>query len=178
MNIAGVDFTLKHKSIDIYVSGCKGPHCSGCHNPDAFCFDYGIPYSPTLIVDIQRKIESYPDLIDKIMIFGGEPLDQPEDELINLINNLKKFHLDIWLFTRYDITQVPDSVLGLVDYIKTGRYEEKLKCEGNIQYGITLATSNQHIYKKGYKNEDSKREGNGSSADGVRMGAKGTGLAA
>ena len=37
----------------------------------------------------------------------------------------------------------------LCDYIKTGEYDESLKCENNIQYGIKLATSNQKINKKG-----------------------------
>ena len=149
MNISGIDFTLKHQSIDIYVSGCKGPHCSGCHNPDTWCFDAGTPYGATLIVQIQEKINRFPDLIKNIMIFGGEPLDQPEDEIVNLLKNLKKFSLDIWLFTRYDIDQVPDSIKELTDYIKTGRYEETLKSEGNVWYGITLSTSNQRIWKKG-----------------------------
>lgn len=155
MNIAGIDFTLKHQSIDIYLSGCRGPHCVGCHNQQTWCFDYGTPYGPTLICEIQEKIEKFPHMVKNIMIFGGEPLDQPEDELVNLLKNLKMFSLDIWLFTRYDISEVPTSVKRLTDYIKTGRYEESLKCAGNVHYGIELSTSNQKIHKKGVDYEDS-----------------------
>jgi hypothetical protein len=35
------------------------------------------------------------------------------------------------------------------DYIKCGNYREDLKTVNHIEYGITLASSNQHIYKLG-----------------------------
>lgn len=154
MNIAGIDYTLKHQSIDIYVSGCRGPHCVGCHNKVTHCFDYGVPYGPSIISQIQEKIEKFPDLVKNFMIFGGEPLDQPEHELVNLLKNLKVFSLDIWLFTRYDISEIPESIKKYVDYIKTGRYDESLTCTDNIQYGITLSTSNQRIWRKGEDHEN------------------------
>jgi hypothetical protein len=38
---------------------------------------------------------------------------------------------------------------NLFDYIKCGRYEEELKTANHIEYGVVLASANQHIYKKG-----------------------------
>ena len=41
MRILYVDYTLKHKSLDIYTSGCKcNPHCKGCQNPETWDFSF------------------------------------------------------------------------------------------------------------------------------------------
>lgn len=149
MNILSIDYTLKHQSIDIYVSGCNGPHCNGCHNPTSWDFSIGVPYDADVEKIISGKYNDFECMIQNIMIFGGEPLDQDIDKLLELLQFLSKFDLPMWLFTRYDISEVPESVKELVSYIKTGRYEPEQACERNIHYGIELATLNQKIYKKG-----------------------------
>jgi len=35
------------------------------------------------------------------------------------------------------------------DYVKVGQYKEELSTINHIEYGVTLASSNQHIYKRG-----------------------------
>ena len=80
------------------------------------------------------------------MIFGGEPLDQNENELLGLLSDLKHLNKKVWLFTRFEIDEVSESIKFYCDYIKTGRYIPEFKCEDNIQYGIKLATSNQKIF--------------------------------
>lgn len=147
MNILSVDYSLKYMSLDIYVSGCMGPHCEGCHNRETWDFDKGVPYKTSYGV-IENKIKNFQLLIKNIMIFGGEPLDQDSQEFLNFLMFLTKFSLPIWVFTRYDISEIPDNIKGVVDYIKTGRYIPELTCEEYVQYGIELATSNQKIYKK------------------------------
>jgi len=82
------------------------------------------------------------------MIFGGEPNDQNKDELLHLLFDLKSLNKKIWIFTRYDLKQLPKFELELCDYIKCGRYIPELTTKNNIQYRIKLATSNQKIYKK------------------------------
>jgi anaerobic ribonucleoside-triphosphate reductase activating protein len=148
MNILYIDFTLKNKSLDIYVAGCNGnPHCKDCHNPESWDFDQGAEYNNKYISYIKRRIEEFDLLIDNIMIMGGEPLDQDYDELIKLLSDLKKFNKNIWLFTRYEIEEIPDEIIGYCNYIKTGKYIPELEVNDNIQNGIKLATSNQKIYK-------------------------------
>ena len=44
MNIIQTQYTLKRKSLEIYKSGCRGPHCKGCHNPETWEFNQGIPW--------------------------------------------------------------------------------------------------------------------------------------
>ena len=148
MNILCNLFTLKYKSLDIYVSGCNGkPHCTSCHNPESWDFNNGTLYNDKYFNVIKNKIEEFDKLIDNIMIFGGEPLDQNKEELIKFLYDLKSTNKIIWLFTRYEIEEIPIEIKKICNYIKTGRYIPELKTDNNIQYGIKLATSNQKIHK-------------------------------
>ena len=89
-------------------------------------------------------------MIDNIIIFGGEPLDQPYIDVKKLIEFLKTTKKTLWLFTRYSIEEVlQNTIFSNFDYIKCGAYDKTLITDDNVQYGIKLATSNQKIYKKG-----------------------------
>ncbi len=150
MNILGTQYTLNNHAFEIYIAGCAGnPHCKGCHNPESWDFNQGSVDNQFFRVAIAEKIESFDSMIDNIMIFGGEPNDQNLDELEDFIRYLKVFKKPIWLFTRYSLEEVPAFEKTMCDYIKCGAYIPELTVEGNVQYGITLATSNQRIYKKG-----------------------------
>lgn len=151
MNILSTQYTLSTKSLEIYVAGCSGnPHCKNCHNPMSWDFNLGEEYHIGYFNNnIRNKINQFDDLIDNIMIFGGEPLDQPYDYLTDMLYDLKSLNKSIWLFTRYNIEDVDIVIKNYCDYIKCGRYIESLRTDDNIQYGIKLATSNQNIYKKG-----------------------------
>lgn len=148
MKILATQYTLKYKSFDIYISGCNGnPHCLGCHNPETWSFDQGDQIDEKYMEKIKIKINDFNSIIENIMIFGGEPLDQNIEELEILLKFLNKYSKSIWIFTRYDLNEVPENIKKLCDYIKTGRYIKELSCEENIYYGINLSTSNQKIYK-------------------------------
>ncbi|MBO7693901.1 MAG: 4Fe-4S cluster-binding domain-containing protein [Methanobrevibacter sp.] len=150
MNIISTQYTLKYKSFEIVVSGCKGDngkHCFGCHSPETWDFNIGENYE-NQIQKILRKIKEANDLIDWIWVYGGEPLDNNIEELIDMLSSLKESNKPIVLFTRYSFDSIPQDVKDLCDYIKCGAYQQELTVEDNIQYGIKLATSNQHIYKK------------------------------
>lgn len=132
------------------MAGCKGnPHCTHCHNPETWRFDQGDLYNEVYFEKIKTKINDFDKLIGSIQIFGGEINDQNYIELEKMLRDLKTLNRPIWLFTRYDLDECPKFELELCDYIKTGRYVPELSCENNIQFGVTLATSNQRIHKKG-----------------------------
>lgn len=129
-------------SVDIFLSGCRrDPHCKGCHNPSLWSFDSGddVNYE-TLIAWLKSKKGFY----DNIAILGGEPLHQENlGELLQKIYRIKP----IWLYTSYEIEDVPEDIKKYCKYIKTGQYIEEMKVSEYTQYGICLATSNQKIIK-------------------------------
>lgn len=149
-NILTTQYTLNNRALEIYVSGCSGnPHCKNCHNPESWSFNQGDLYDDDYCDKLTDKIWEFNSMIDNIMIFGGEPLDQDLEELNQLLIDVYCDDKPIWIFTRYNFEEVPSFIKDLCDYIKCGRYLPELKVDSNIQYGINLATSNQKIYKKG-----------------------------
>lgn len=149
MKIAGTEYTLKYQSLDIYISGCKPPHCVGCHNPETWDFSVGVDFDDSVMGSIGAKVHRHVHMIKNIMIFGGEPLDSDHQEVIRFLTLLKGFNRPIWLFTRYDLDDIPIEIKQLCDYIKTGAYLPKLSVDNYEQHGIELATSNQKVLKKG-----------------------------
>lgn len=150
MKIASTQYTLKTKSFEIYLSGCSGsPKCFGCYSPELWDFNVGQDVSSEFIGKSIEKILRFSSIIDNIFILGGDPLDQPPEEIISLAKNLLPLDKKMWLFTRKEIEEIPVEIKNIFDYIKTGRHIPELTSENNIQCGIKLATSNQKIHKKG-----------------------------
>lgn len=151
MNIAGVQFSLRDMAFEIYISGCKGVngvHCKGCHNPQTWNPNYGTPLE-AIITNIIDNIKFVGPHRVSVRILGGEPLDAPEEELKTLVETLKDLGVaDFWLFTRYSLEETPEWARETFSFIKSGPYDETQLCS-TTQYGVTLASSNQRIYKKG-----------------------------
>ena len=152
MNILATQYTLSTKSFEIYVSGCAAnPHCFNCHNPESWDFNNGDKFTQKMLLNWVNKIKDFNNIIDNVMIFGGEPLDNNIEELNSIIEILSKLK-PVWVFTRYSIENakvILGSYINNISYLKCGAYIEELKCDNNVQYGIKLATENQNIYKRG-----------------------------
>ncbi len=146
MRVAATQFTLATESFEIYLSGCRG-NCKGCSNPEIKNFNVGEVLNQEKINSILDKIYQFPNIIKHVWILGGEPLDNDRAVLKNLLKILRTTNKKIWLWTRYEIEEIPEDILELCEYVKCGAYREELSCEDNIQEGIKLATSNQKIYK-------------------------------
>ena len=150
MNIIDTQYSLQTKSLDIYLAGCKGPHCSCCHNQGSWDFSAGHLCTEYWLYDaVGIKVEKFPDLVENIFVVGGEPLDQPDNSIFLLLHELKQYNKPVWLFTRKSLEEVPFFVKEYCTYIKSGRYDETLLTDDNIQFGVKLASSNQKIYKRG-----------------------------
>ena len=140
MNISGLQYNLNRRTLEIYVSGCRG-QCDGCHNPDLWDFEYGREYN-FYIPKIQKKIKS--GMVDEVWLLGGDPIDQDKTDLINLLDNIN--YLPLFLWTRYDINEIDKDIKKYFKYIKTGRYDKNLPEYYNKEFDITLASNNQKIY--------------------------------
>jgi anaerobic ribonucleoside-triphosphate reductase activating protein len=148
MNIVSTQFTLSTNSLEVFVSGCNPPHCEGCSNPEIWEFGKENNYLEKL-EEIKNKIKEFDNLINNIILVGGCPLDQSHTELIDFLKKLNTLDKEIFLFTKYDLGDVPYHIRRQCSYIKCGRYIPSLSVDNNTMYGIKLATSNQIIYKRG-----------------------------
>lgn len=143
MNIARIQFPVfnpyNKSALEIYFSGCNGC-CMGCHNPELKDFDLGLNWRDKLNYILNRKY-----FFEIISFLGGEPLDQDKIEMQRFIQTLRSLlkNKEFWLFTRYEIEEVPLIFLQYFDYIKTGKYDILLSQEG------FPASSNQRLLKKG-----------------------------
>lgn len=147
MNIVSTQYSLSTQSLDIYFRGCNPPHCKGCHNSEIQEFD-GIDNYREKLIGIKEKLKDFDLMIKNIFILGGEPLDQNINSLEEFLNSLSKYNKPIWLFTKYNLLQVPSKIKKLCDYIKCGRFEINNTSDDNIQYDIKIASKNQKIYKR------------------------------
>jgi anaerobic ribonucleoside-triphosphate reductase activating protein len=131
-------------SADIFLAGCdRKPKCKNCYNPTLWNFDNGkeVNYE-----ELASWLKLKNDLFDNIGILGGEPLSQKD--LIILLNNLINIK-PIWLYTSYEIEEVPKEIQRCCEYIKTGRYISELNNDNYLSHKIKLASTNQKILKKG-----------------------------
>ena len=148
MNVVRTQFSIAGKYLEIYVAGCNRTHkCTGtCHNKELWSFDAGANWS-NFISYIDEKMLEFGDIIDLFIVTGGEPLDQDEDELVDLITYLKTLNRPVCLFTSYSFKNVPDSIKALVDYVKCEPFLVDWEEEKDVGL-FKLASSNQLLYRK------------------------------
>lgn len=141
MNLAGTEFNLETKSLDIFVSGCN-LKCKGCFNPEAQDFNFGETLNIDMLIE---KIKTNHYLISSIRVMGGDLLSQDESEAINFINNLKFSFPSktLTLYTGENFDSIPEWCFDKFDAIKYGPFIEELKCEHPL-YG----SSNQGYWIK------------------------------
>lgn len=102
--------------VSVFFSGClpnkcKSGNCPGCHNPEAQKFTAGEEYTEetkNYILGLCRN-----PYIAGLTICGGEPYDQDENQLIEL---LTAFHeqnptKNVWIYTGYEFEQIKNREL-------------------------------------------------------------------
>lgn len=149
LQFAHIEYSLTTRSIDIFSIGCDGS-CKDCCNPEIKDFNLRGKDALQVISKVVELTTKYNNLIDKIILVGGDPVDAYKhypEEYLAFVQQLKTLDKPIYLFTRYELENLPVKLIENVDYVKTGAYIPELKCDNNIQMGIKLATSNQRIYK-------------------------------
>ena len=119
------------------------------------CFNQNIKQLPTIkrpLLTIINEVLSNP--FNKGIIFAGLEWTLQFDECRALALAAKEHGLQTMLYTGFDynstkVQKIIKSTPALFDYIKCGTYQKDKTTSNHIEYGIVLASSNQHIYKRG-----------------------------
>lgn len=143
IRIAGTEYNLKYNALEIYFQGCKDHPCEGCHNPQLWTFDGGQVFDKTMLDSFINYANN--PLVDRVWLLGGEPTDQPTDEMIKLFKFWKHFDKEIWLWTHRDMSDIDARWFKYIDYVKTGEYKKGLPPYTEKRFGIRLASNNQKI---------------------------------
>lgn len=109
----------------IWFSGCN-KHCEGCQNPELWDSNFGKEFTaPDMmqIINVEHNKLGFEDVV----LLGGEPLQQPEDDIIFLCERLHHFGYNIWLYTGYEFEEVSNWLKSYLYTIKCGTYDAKLR---------------------------------------------------
>ena len=112
----------------LFVQGCPH-HCHGCHNPESWAFDAGYDMTVDEIFD---EIMSRKGLRG-VTFFCGEPFEQAP-ALVELAGKIKAAGLTLMSYSGYTLDELEarhdeatDNLLGMLDMLVDGRYDEKLR---------------------------------------------------
>ncbi len=130
--------SLDGLSTDLFFYGCTHK-CKGCHNRELWEF---VDYNYSL--DELLQVIEIADKSNIVTLLGGEPLQQDIKSLLYLIQGIKQLDKKVAIYTGYEFQDVPDEILDVIDYIKTGKY----LCNHKTPFGSFLASTNQIMWKK------------------------------
>lgn len=133
----------------IWFAGCT-VRCNGCHNTRLWDKNNGTKYAVDDVIDI---IESQPVDYNSVILLGGEPLEQDINELVSLCRILDDMGYSTWLYTSYELDDIPHNILDNINMVKTGKFDINSITDGGL-----LASSNQKLFEiqhnGGMYNED------------------------
>ena len=124
--------------VSIYVSGCHF-HCKGCHNKEAWDFNYGKKFEESTIDYILELLS--PSYIAGLSILGGEPLEIVNQKgLVPLVKAVKEKYpnKNIWCYTGYDFendvlndmyvkNDFTKELIDRIDFMVDGEFVESKK---------------------------------------------------
>ncbi len=98
----------------VFLQGCDR-RCAGCHNPRTWDLAGGevVPVD-RLAAEIRARSRTR-----ALTLSGGEPLLQT-DSVLDLLRLLPGFSSA--LYTGYELHEVPEALLALLDYVKVGPF--------------------------------------------------------
>jgi anaerobic ribonucleoside-triphosphate reductase activating protein len=118
-------------SLAINITGCPH-HCKGCHSP--YLGDY---FGNNLLNDLDSIVTRYSGLISCVCFMGG---DQNMSDLVAALQSVKDKGLKTCVYSGADNIGIFLDHIGLIDYLKIGRYDESLG-------GLSSQTTNQRFYR-------------------------------
>ena len=140
MRIAGIDYNdtaaAPGISLTVYVSGCEH-RCPGCHNPEAWDFNYGEEITEENRLGFHNKIVNgltKNSVKRNFCIMGGEPLHlRNRVETFMMLEYVKEYDPDIevWIWTGYiyedllleaETDRALELILHMADVLVDGPY--------------------------------------------------------
>ena len=111
----------------LWVSGCEHK-CIGCHNPQTWSKDSGIPFDDSAKLEIFEELEK--DYVTGLTLSGGDPLAKSNrNEILDLMIEVKdKFpNKDIWCYTGYELNEIRDlEHIKYIDVLVDGKFKKEL----------------------------------------------------
>lgn len=120
------------------ISGCPY-HCDGCHSQYLWVYE-----GDDLLKNMSSVIDKYRDYITCVCFMGG---DQNIYELCLALVYCKRMGYKTCVYSGCNDLTKFQSIFPFLDWLKVGKYDESQKCENHTEYGVKLATANQHLYK-------------------------------
>lgn len=124
--------------VSLFVSGCTN-HCKNCFQPETWDFEYGQPFTRETEDRLLSMLE--PSYINGLTLLGGEPFEPSNQRA--LLPFLKKVRerlpeKTVWAFSGFTLEElrqegshphceVTEEILGLLDVLVDGRFQEELK---------------------------------------------------
>lgn len=124
----------------IWFSGCM-MGCDGCHNPELQNHNVGVKHPWHSVYGCVSWIYQRAEVTTVVMT-GGDPLDQDQEELEVLCRELYNSKYKIWIYTGREFDEVPQYMKDYAHTIKCGPYIQSLRTDG------FPASSNQYIMRK------------------------------
>lgn len=111
----------------LWVAGCAHA-CPGCHNPETWEADSGIPFDQAAKDELFAELEK--DYVSGVTFSGGDPLFPGNRETVGaLCREIRQRFPDktIWMYTGYRWEQISElAILDTVDVLVDGRFEQAL----------------------------------------------------
>lgn len=112
----------------LFVQGCPH-HCHGCHNPESWDPKAGFDMTTG---EVFAEIQENPHLRG-VTFSGGEPFEQVP-ALLELAKMCREAGLSLMSYSGYTLDELEarhdpdtDELLGMLDVLVDGRYDEKLR---------------------------------------------------
>lgn len=143
--VAGFDYMnvldTDNIALGVFFQGCNH-HCNGCHNKELQDIAGGELYSKE---NLYNHIVTNCDKesgFNTVLLSGGDPLFQDKTDLLWLVVELAFNGYDVWMYTGYDYSEVPQLLKDFCYCIKCGKYDTRFPKKPNSK----LATGNQAYY--------------------------------
>lgn len=143
IQLSRVEYVTSEMALKLYTQGCR-VQCPGCNNKKSWEFKKG----DTDLSSIKDTLNEFDMAIKKIVLTGGEPLQQDLIGLIELLEFLRGFNKEIWILTSLDMHEIYPRIREHADFIKTGIHDP-LSGPGEMEYGYRPYSKNQRVWKKG-----------------------------